>query len=273
MRRYGTQLAPAAGMAQRPALAAAPDHTAFSQPSIAMLLAALGGGILLVARPRLKGPARPIATLAGLTLLGVAVHRPVANALRRAGTKRRSAELRLSFVVPRPVEEVFAFCADFENFPRLVGSLRDVRDSGDGRSHWTATTPSGGTLEWDAETTKFVTNSVIGWRNAPGAPIATNGVLRFSPEGGSTCVRVAIDYRVFESGMADALAALVKPLRKHELEADLRRLEQELIAVEAENAARAQVTAEMRAARSSPTVPATAAPLEQSAPLSDAPRT
>ena len=168
--------------------------------------------------------------------------------------------LRFSFVVNRPVEEVFAFCADFENFPRVIGSLREVRDNGDGRSHWCATTPSGGTLEWDAETTKFVTNSVIGWRNAVGAPIATSGVLRFSPDSGSTCVRVAIDYRVFESGMADALAALVKPRRKRVLEEDVRRLEHEIIVLEEESAAAAQVTAEARVARLTP-------------PMSEAPRT
>ncbi|MDB4892346.1 MAG: cyclase [Gemmatimonadetes bacterium] len=175
-----------------------------------------------------------LATLAGLALLGVAAHRPLADALKRAGTKRRAGAVRFSFVVDRPVEEVFRYCADFENFPRLIGTLREVRDTGDGRSHWCASTPGGGEIEWDAVTTKFVTNSVIGWRNVSNAPLATTGVLRFSPEGASTCVRVAIDYRVFESGMTDALAALVKPRLTHELEADIRNLEQRLVGEKAE---------------------------------------
>jgi uncharacterized membrane protein len=194
------------------------------------LLAAVGGGLLLGARPRNGRPARPIATLAGLALLGVAAHRPIANALRAAGSKRRSGELRLSFVVDRPVEEVFRFCADFENFPKLISALREVRDNGDGRSHWCASTPGGGEIEWDAVTTKFVTNSVIGWRSVPGAPVTTTGMLRFSPEDESTCVRVAVDYKVTRSGMTDALAALIKPRRTREFAADIRRLERKLAA-------------------------------------------
>lgn len=209
-----------------------PAPPAISQPSLTLLVAAIGGGMLLGARPRRNARARPYVTLAGLALLGIAAHRPLADALRKAGTRRRAGNLRFSFVVDRPVEEVFAFCADFENFPRFIGALREVRDAGDGRSHWCATTPSGGTIEWDAVTTKFVTNSVIGWRNVAGAPVATSGILRFSPEEGSTCVRVAIDYRVFKGSMADALAALVQPRRAHEIEVDIRRLETHLHDVE-----------------------------------------
>jgi uncharacterized membrane protein len=222
-------------MPLRTTLVPARDASTLTGSSFTALLAALGGGILLGARPRDNGRARPIATLAGLALLGVAAHRPLANALKKAGTKRRSGELQFAFVVNRPVEEVFRYCADFENFPRLVSALREVRDTGDGRSHWCATTPSGGEIEWDAVTTKFVTNSVIGWRNSAGAPLATSGVLRFSPEEDSTCVRVSIDYHVFESGMTDALAALIRPRRTHELEADIRKLEQQLLREKAES--------------------------------------
>ena len=206
---------------------ASPDSSAVP-PSIALMLAALGGGIILGARPRGDEPSRSFATLAGLALVGFAAHRPLADALRKAGTRRRSADLRFSFVVERPVEEVFAFCANFENFPSFISALREVRDTGDGRSHWRASTPSGGEIEWNAVTTKFVTNSVIGWKNVPGAPVVTNGLIRFSNEGGTTCVRVAIDYRVFESGMADALAALATPRRGREIEDDIRQLERKL---------------------------------------------
>ena len=221
-------------MPHRPALLPALDFTALTGSSFTALLAALGGGMLLGARPHNGGRSRPIATLAGLALLGVAAHRPIANALLKAGTKRRSGALRFSFVVNRPVEEVFRYCADFENFPRLIGALRQVRDNGDGRSHWCATTPSGGEIEWDAVTTKFVTNSVIGWRNASGAPLETTGVLRFSPEEDRTCVRVAVEYRVPGGRMTDALVALIKPRRTHELEADIRNLERQLIDQQAE---------------------------------------
>ena len=202
----------------------APTVAPSPSPALALLLAAVGSGMVLGARPRRDAPARPFMTLIGMALLGFAAHRPMANAIRQAGTRRRSADLRFSFVVDRPVERVFAFCADFENFPRFIGALRQVRDTGDGRSHWCASTPSGGEIEWNATTTKFVTNSVIGWKSVANSIVETSGLLRFSPDGGSTCIRVAINYRVFHGSMADALAALVTPRRAQELEAEIRRM-------------------------------------------------
>jgi uncharacterized membrane protein len=148
----------------------------------------------------------------------------VAEALRRAGTRRRAGRIALSFVVGHPVEIVFGFCRDFENFPLFIGALRAVRDYGDGRSHWCASTPSGGTIEWDAVTTKYIPNRVIAWTSAPGSPVETAARLRFIPEGTDTCVKLDATYRVLNGTLADALAALTAPRLTHEVEADVLRL-------------------------------------------------
>ena len=200
-------------------------------PSLAILLSAVGGGLILGARPRGDTPVRPFFTLAGMALIGAAAHRPLADALRRAGTRRRAANLQFSFVIDRPVEQVFAFCADFENFPRFIGALRQVRDTGDGRSHWCASTPSGREIEWNATTTKFVTNSVIGWQSTANSPVEMTGLLRFSPDGRCTCVKVAISYRVRDGSMADALAALAAPRRAVEIESEIRSVEAHMLDV------------------------------------------
>jgi uncharacterized membrane protein len=191
---------------------------------ISSILMGAAGGALVGARPRRSAPGAA-AALAGLALVGLAAHRPLADALRRAGGNRRSAHLRLSLVVARPVNDVFRFCSDFSNFPRFIGALRDVEDYGDGRSHWIAWTPTGRTISWDAITTKFVTNRVIAWRSTPESPVRTSGTLRFIPEpSGGTCLKVALDYSVVDSRMADAVAALAIPRRTRSLEADIRRL-------------------------------------------------
>ena len=183
---------------------------------------------MLGARSRDGRGSNPFLTLAGIALVGVATHRPLANALKRLGTRLRSAEREFSFVVERPVEQVFAFCADFENFPKFIGALREVRDTGDGRSHWCASTPRGGTIEWSSTTTKFVTNSVIGWQSVPGSPVEAVGLMRFSPEGGSTCVKVALSYRVLDAGFADTLAALLSPYRAKALEEEFRNIDAQM---------------------------------------------
>jgi uncharacterized membrane protein len=200
------------------------NHTT---PLPALILGAAGGA-LVGGRPR-RSSTGTLATIAGLALVGFAARQPMAAALRRAGTRRRSVRLRLSFVVPHPVSEVFRFCSDFENFPKFVRALRAVEDFGDGRSHWIGSTPSGGTLEWDALTTKFVTNRVIAWQNTPRSPVRMNGTIRFVPEHtGETCVRVALDYSAPTERIADAVAALATRTLSRELETDIRRLGEKL---------------------------------------------
>jgi uncharacterized membrane protein len=196
-----------------------------SLPSL--LLGAAGGA--LVAGGRRQSASGTLARLAGLAMVGIAARQPVADALRRAATRRRTAHLRLSFVVPQPVSTVFRFCADFENYPKFIRALRAVQDFGDGRSHWVGWSPSGELLEWDAVTTKYLTNRVIAWRSTPASPVETAGVLRFVPErGGGTCVRVALDYCAPTERIADAVAALATRRRVGELETDILRLGEQL---------------------------------------------
>lgn len=216
-------VAPGTGLAPHPAML-----TPASRGSLPSLLLGAAGGAIVGARPRGRS-ARALATIAGLVLVGVAAHRPVADAVRRAGRNRRSASLRLSFVVPHDVPVVFRFCSDFENFPRFIGALREVHDYGDGRSHWCSSTVRGATVEWDAVTTKYVINRVIAWRSTAGAPIHTCGTIRFAPEaGGGTCVTVSLEYTVLNVTLADAVAALALPPRVDDLAQDITRLSEHL---------------------------------------------
>jgi uncharacterized membrane protein len=182
------------------------------------------GGALFAARNDLRSRARAAATVGALALIGAAAHRPVSDALRQAGTRRRAAKLDLSVVLPYPVEVVFRFLRDFENWPRFVQGLRAVRDFDDGRSHWTARTPSGGTMEWDTITTKYVPNSVLAWENVSSSPLKMSALLRFSPEGSSTRLKIVVAYQVLHSGMADTVGVLARPWRNGKLATDFGRL-------------------------------------------------
>jgi uncharacterized membrane protein len=198
-----------------------------SKPLPSLLLGAAGGA-LVGARPR-RSAAGTLATLAGLALVGIAASRPVGDALRRVGTRRRAVHLRCSFVVPHPVTTVFRFFSDFENFPRLVRALREVEDFGDGRSHWVASGMGGRILEWDSVTTKFVTNRVIAWQSTPSSFVNMSCAVRLLPErDGGTCVKVAIDYSVPTDGIRGAVTALTSRRRTREIEADIRLLARRL---------------------------------------------
>ena len=198
------------------------------QPSAeegALIACGVAGAALIASRRRMPPIARGAATVAGLALVGVAAIRPLGSLLRSAGARRRAASVRMSFTVRQPVERVFGFCRDFENYPRFVGALRSVSDFGDGRSHWCASTPAGDTIEWNAVTTKYLPNRAIAWETTPTSPVRSTGSLRFRPEEGSTCVEVMLTYELAtDSPIKDALAALAAPSRRALLEADVRRL-------------------------------------------------
>jgi uncharacterized membrane protein len=200
---------------------------------ISSLLLGAAGGALVGGRSR-RPAAGALATLAGLVLVGIAARGPAGRALHRAGTRRRTAHLRLSFVVPHPVSTVFRFCSDFENYPKFIRAVREVHDFGDGRSHWIGWTPNGRAIEWDAVTTKFVPNRVVAWQSIPRSVVHTSCTIRVVPDrGGGTCVKVAIDYALPTERIKDAVAALASRTRTRELEADIRRLGEQLDALAA----------------------------------------
>lgn len=188
------------------------------------LLLGAAGGALVGGRPHRRA-AGALATLAGLALVGVAASGTVSDALRRAGSRRRTMHLRFSFAVPQPASTVFRFCSDFENFPSLVRAVREVHDFGDGRSHWITSGSGGRILEWNAVTTKFVPYRVIAWQSTSDSAVRMSCTIRFLAErDGGTCVRVALDYASPTDRVKDAVAALASRRRTRQIESDIRRL-------------------------------------------------
>ena len=184
-------------------------------------LAALGGA-LVAQRDR-----RRLGALAALVGVGFIVHaaRPLLRDwVVRRGTARRRVRLRTTIEVARPVAEVFAFCKDFENFPRVIGSLRRVTDFQDGRSHWEAYSTSGHLLEWDAVVTKYVPNSVIGWASTPSSPVDMTGLIRFAAgPNDSTRLTIELTSAPRDGGLGEALHALTSRPRQQQILAEIQR--------------------------------------------------
>lgn len=198
----------------------APTARASSSPIPQLALGALGV-LLVVAAPR-RRRSGTLARLAGLALIGVAVSPTIERRIRRAGARRRTLALGASIDIERPVADVFAFFKDFENFPKVIGALRSVIDYQDGRSHWTAYSPAGNVIEWDAVVTKYVPNSVIGWESVTRAVVESVGLARFTAVSPTrTSVALEITYRPAQTTLGDALRALVSPPFAERLRRDL----------------------------------------------------
>jgi len=190
--------------------------------------AAIGGSLVLYANRR-RGA---FGTLVGLAGAGIVAHTlaPVLGSLlRSAGIARQTVSLHTTVVVDRPVREMFALCSNFENFPRVVGALRGVTDFDDGRSRWAIAKASGEILEWDVLVTKYVPGQVIAWESVPNAPIESNGVVRFAPEGPDrTRLDVTLRYRPAYTSLGDALRAIVGPSRGSAVRAAMARASDQL---------------------------------------------
>lgn len=193
------------------------------QISAAHVATALLGGLLIGATRR-NGGSGTLARLAGAALVTAVLGPSVSNGLLRAGAAKRRVRLRTTLMIEMPVRDVFAFCRDFENFPRVVHALESVTDYQDGRSHWEVRSPRGELLAWDAVVTKYVPNVVIAWHSVPGSVVDCSGLIRFAPiTPATTRVDVEIAYDPCHTGFTDAVRALVDVSSQKQLQDDLAR--------------------------------------------------
>ncbi|MDP9006379.1 MAG: SRPBCC family protein [Actinomycetota bacterium] len=97
-----------------------------------------------------------------------------------------------SIEVNVPVRAAYDQWTQFEEFPRFMEGVEEVRQVTDTRTHWV--TEVGGTKrEFDAEITEQVPDKRIAWRAVDGPD--QGGVVMFEPVGsGTTRVTVEMDF-------------------------------------------------------------------------------
>jgi uncharacterized membrane protein len=191
-----------------------------------MARGALGGAMIGLGASR-RGMVGFVLRALGAGLAAATISPAASRALREAGERRRWVNVRRVFFVALPVRDVFAFFRDFENFRSVLTDVESVVDFDDGRSRWTVRT-RGEPLTWDAVITKWVPNTVIGWRNVDSSPVLSTGLIRFAPavqndvEG--TCVEFELCYRPTADGFRDTVEGLVSPRPPARVARDLDRL-------------------------------------------------
>jgi len=97
-----------------------------------------------------------------------------------------------SIEVDAPVQTVYNQWTQFEEFPRFMSNVKEVRQLDDKRLHWRADI-AGKEKEWDAEIFRQEQDTVIAWRSTSGAHNA--GEVRFDKgSGGKTRVTLELAY-------------------------------------------------------------------------------
>jgi uncharacterized membrane protein len=191
--------------------------------SIDRVLALAGGALTLYGLAR-RGLVGVAARTVGAGMLWSEM-REARDPARRAGReRRRTVDIQKTLFVGAPIERVYAFWTDYENFPRFMSNVREVQDLGGGRSHWVVSGPGGVPIEWDAVLTEQVPGETIAWRSRPGSMLENAGAVRFSPEGEGTRVDLRLCYNPPAGGAGQAVSELLGADPRAKLNEDLGRL-------------------------------------------------
>jgi uncharacterized membrane protein len=141
------------------------------------------------------------------------------------GHARQPIKVLKTINIHAPVEQVFGFWTEHEDFPRFMSKVREARPTGNGRSHWIVAGPAGLPIEWTAEITQQVPNKLLAWKSLPGSTVTHSGVVHFEPiQEGSTRIHIEMCYHPIGGAIGHILARLFGSDPKSEMDADLLRM-------------------------------------------------
>jgi uncharacterized membrane protein len=193
-------------------------------PTIRLVMGSLGG-LLAIQGMRMRGTGGTALSAAGIGLMTRTITNLPVRRLVGAGAGRRAVEVQKTISVAAPVEQVWQLWSNFEQFPRFMSHLREVRRTDENRSHWVASGPAGVPVEWDAVVTEWVPNERIAWKSVEGSVIGTAGRVRFRPTpDGKTEIDVHLAYNPPAGALGHAVASLFGADPKHAMDEDMMRL-------------------------------------------------
>jgi uncharacterized membrane protein len=140
----------------------------------------------LVVKP--PSPAGTIAALAGLTVLGYLGYTQMRKF--RSGSRRSSVQESIELNVP--LSTAYNQWTQFEEFPKFMDSVQEVKQVDDTHLHWKAVV-AGKPKEWDSEIVEQIPDRRIAWRSTSG--VSNAGAVTFQRVGvNRTRVNLEIDY-------------------------------------------------------------------------------
>lgn len=188
----------------------------------------IGGGALVLMGLRqgsLRGALTAIAG-GGLVYRGLTAQNSITDTIQDKLGMNESIRVEKSVtIINKSAEELYRFWRNFENLPHFMKHLKHVTVYDDKRSHWIATAPMGGSVEWDADIITDQENRLIAWASVEGADVDNSGFVRFqsAPAGRGTEIKVVIEYNPPGGAVTDAIAKLFGEEPKQQLGDDLRR--------------------------------------------------
>lgn len=160
---------------------------------------------------------------------GASGHCAVTSAVERSQytDKAEAVNIKTTFIVNKPRQEVYDFWRKLENLPLFMKHLTQVTQYNDTQSHWEAQF-SGVPIKWDAEIVKEENGSFIGWQSLPGSTIENAGKVSFRDALGNqgTELNVVISYHPPAGKLGSGVATIVNPLLRKMVENDVSNFKQ-----------------------------------------------
>jgi uncharacterized membrane protein len=138
------------------------------------------------------------------------------------------ARLDAVVTVNKPVEEVYGFWKNPQNFPRFMNAIDSVKPIGERLYRWKIEAPAGLSVEWDAEIVTDVPNEMISWHAIDSADVQNTGTVRFRRAAGDrgTEVQLEAEFKPKGGPLGAKVARILSTIPKTNLANDLRRFKQ-----------------------------------------------
>jgi uncharacterized membrane protein len=196
--------------------------------------ALLGGGLLALTGLMRRSPLTMVLGAVGAALLARgAVNQPLSGLVSRGAAglgmaKGLSMDQTIDFEktvhIDASPDEVYEQFANYENFPRFMSHVTEVRDLGRRRSHWIVKGPGGSRFEWNSVLTEQNRPNRLAWRSEPNSEIPNSGSIQFERHRGGTLVTVRMSYQPPAGALGHAFALLLGADPKSKMDEDLARM-------------------------------------------------
>ena len=144
--------------------------------------------------------------LGALAIGGAYVAKKFSN---RNPAAKAEPTVRESIVVNVPVRTAYDQWTQFEEFPKFMDSVHEVKQLDDKRLHWKADVMAK-TIEWDAEICEQIPHKRMAWRSTSGKQ--NDGVLTFEKLSGNR-TRITLQMAYTPEGPIEAIADAMGAVR------------------------------------------------------------
>jgi uncharacterized membrane protein len=187
-----------------------------------------------------------IAGAGALVLYGLARRNKAGVALAAAGgllayqqarshTQSSASTASATFRLNVSAADAYRLWHNFEQLPRFMAHLDEVRVLDGNRSQWTAKGPFDSQVRWHAEITDDQPDRRIAWRSLPASQISTSGSVEFQddPQGRGSMIRAQVQYSAPLGAIGRGLITALGKSPAFAVKEDLRRFKALLEAGEA----------------------------------------